>query len=161
MLSLSTSWSLGVLVGLPILLLIVLALAVGGFVLFRKRKDVDDFDAPVVKWLGIGSWALAFVMAVLMAAPTGYYPYKAEYHQWRTQSGVVAEVNKRLVGNGDSGMSEKIVVRYEGSTGAFGCEDTRCALVKQGDTLDLKCKRAWQYASVSGYDCRFVSRRSS
>ena len=158
---LNAQWSLGVLVALPILSVILLALVVGGVVLFRLRGDVDDFDRPLFIGSAISCWAVAFVIALLMALPTGYYPYKAEYHQWRTHSGVVAEVSKRLVGDGDSGMSEKIVVRYKEDGGEFGCEDTRCSLVKAGDVLDLKCKRAWQYASVSGYDCRFVSRRSS
>lgn len=153
----TASWSLGVLVALPILLVVIVCLIVGG--IFAWRYDLDgDWELKVVAGI---AWLAALVMAVLMALPTGYYPYKAEYHQWRPISGKVAEVSKRLVGDGDHGMSEKIVVRYDGSTGAYGCEDTRCALVKVGDALDLKCKRAWQYASVSGYDCRFVARRAS
>lgn len=157
----NTSWSLGVLVALPILSLFLVSFIVGGGLLLRKRRDCDEFDRTAYLWAAIACWTTALVMAVLMAAPTGYYPYKAEYHQWQPRSGVVAQVSKRLVGNGDSGMSEKIVVRYKDDGGEFGCEDTRCALVEVGDTLDLKCKRAWQYASVSGYDCRFIARRAS
>lgn len=147
----SASWSLGVLVGIPILGVIALALLVFAVVCWFA-------DEPGI---GVGSLAVLLVLVGVALSPLGYYPYKAEYHQWRSTSGVVAEVNKRLVSDGDKGMNEKIVVRYKDSDGAYGCEDTRCALLKVGDTLDLKCKRAWQYASVSGYDCRFVSRRAS
>lgn len=151
MLVLSSSWSLGVLVGLPILGLIALALLAFGIFCFVA-------DEP---GLGLGSIAVLLVLIGLALSPLGYYPYKAEYHQWRSRTGVVAEVSKRLVSDGDKGMNEKIVVRYRDGEGEFGCEDTRCALVKTGDTLDLKCKRAWQYASVSGYDCRFISRKGA
>lgn len=151
MLSLSASWSLGVLIGLPVVALVVLALLV--WIVFCFFEDEPG--------LGIGSSVVLLAFVGVVLSPLGYYPYKAEYHQWRDKSGVVAEVNKRLVSNGDHGMSEKIVIRYKDSGQEYGCEDTRCALTKTGDTLDLKCKRAWQYASVSGYDCRFVSRRAS
>lgn len=152
MITMSTSWSLGVLIGLPILGLGILLILV--WIAFWWFWE----DEPGPAWCGVGALLLVVGLAL---SPLGYYPYKAEYHQWRDKSGVVAEVSKRLVSDGNNGMNEKIVVRYENNGGEFGCEDTRCALVKKGDTLDLKCKRAWQYASVSGYDCRFISRRDS
>lgn len=147
----NTSWSLGVLIGLPILGLV--ALGILAWIVFWFWEG--DGTGPAV-----GGIVTLLIVAGVALSPLGYYPYKAEYHQWRPQSGVVAEINKRLVASGD-GMSEKIVIVYKGSSTEYGCEDTRCALVKVGDSVDLKCKRSWQYASVSGYNCRFVARRAS
>lgn len=145
------SWSVGVLVGVPVLALIVLFL-IGAGIWALYESEIG---------LGIGAIVIALVLVALAFTPLGFYPLKGEYHQWRAVTGSVADVNKRLVSNGDKGMNEKIVVRFKGSELDFGCEDTRCSLAKPGDTLDLKCKRAWQYQSVSGYDCRFISRRSA
>jgi hypothetical protein len=39
--------------------------------------------------------------------------------------------------------------------GTYGCTDTRCALVEPGDYLKLACKKAWEYGSTDGWDCRF------
>lgn len=154
-------WSLGVLVGLPILVLLVVGLGALGAYLFRKCRTEDEVDGPFLLGAAAVCWLAALITLVLMLAPTGYYPYKAEYHQWRPVSGQVAEVSKRLVSDGDHGMQEKIVVLYKGNPQEYGCDDTRCALVKTSDVLDLSCIRHWQYASTSGYDCRFVSRKDA
>lgn len=143
------AWSLGVLVGVPVCILIVIVgLVCAGF-LFSDGEP------------GMGVVAIVCVVAFIIAAlsPLGYYPLDAEYHQWRKVSGVVEDSGSRLLPSSDGKATEqKIVVRFAGSDLDFGCQDTRCALIKKGDTLDLKCKRAWQYQSVSGYDCRFIGR---
>lgn len=151
------SWSLGVLVGIPVLaVLLLLLVALTAWLFWLWREDGDGMFA----FFG-GCSALTVIATVVLAlAPTGYYPYKGEYHQWRAVSGTVAEVGNRIL-TSDSGIEQKVVVRFQGSELMFGCQDTRCAPVKPGDQLDLKCKRAWQYASVSGYDCRFVSRKAA
>lgn len=159
----NTSWSLGVLIAGPILLLLIVASGFGVAQAWRWLLGSDRSEE-------YGDWGIALTisiiasvvyLALIVGIGFGYYPYKAEYHQWRPVTGQVAEVSKRLVGNGDGGMSEKIVVRFKGNPQEYGCEDTRCSLVKTKDSLDLKCKRAWQYSSTSGYDCRFVARRAS
>lgn len=157
------AWSLGVLVGVPLLslfLLLLIAVVVAAFWWAADEKGDSYGD----RGLALGfAWAavLAIVATLALAlAPTGYYPYKGEYHQWRAVSGTVAEVGNRIL-TSDSGVEQKVVVRFQGSELMFGCQDTRCAPVKAGDVLDLKCKRAWQYASESGYDCRFVARKAA
>jgi hypothetical protein len=145
----SGAWSLGVLVGLPICALIVLVLVVSAVFL------ISD-DEP-----GLGVTVAAVMIAFIGVAlsPLGYYPFDAEYHQWREVSGVVDDTGSRFLPSSDGTATEqKIVVRFAGSDLDFGCQDTRCSLAKKGDTLDLKCKRSWQYQSVSGYDCRFIGR---
>lgn len=143
------AWSLGVLIGVPVcVLLVLIGLAIAGFLFYDGEPGMGVVGiACVVTCIGV------------VLSPIGYYPFDAEYHQWRKVSGVVEDSGSRLLASSDGKATEqKIVVRFAGSDLDFGCQDTRCALIKKGDTLDLKCKRAWQYQSVSGYDCRFIGR---
>ena len=85
----------------------------------------------------------------------GLFPWEAEYHQYQERRGVVKEIGKRLLADGDS-MSEKFVVRFEGVDGEFGCLDTRCAIVEPGDKLTVKCLMEWDYNGTDGHNCKFV-----
>jgi hypothetical protein len=153
----SGTWSLGVLVGLPLFALLLIALVIGGILLIRFDRRVGSYDRGIPKALGIGSLITAALVAVTMVTPAGYYPFSAEYHQWREASGTVVKIDKRLISSGKDSMEDKFVVRFEGDGQQFGCDDTRCAGVEVGDSLTLSCKRAWQYTGTDGYDCRFVS----
>lgn len=152
----SGPWTLGVLIGAPIVALVVLVLLVGGVWLISIDKRVSEYDRGVPKVVGIFAVAVGLALAVLMITPVGFYPFDAEYHQWRETSGTVAKIDKRLIGSGDS-MEDKFVVRFTSDGQQFGCDDTRCAGVSVGDKLTLSCKRAWQYTGTDGYDCRFVA----
>lgn len=80
-----------------------------------------------------------------------------DYHKYKPKTGVVAELGKRMVSK-DKGMEEKIVIRFKDDPQEYGVSDTRAGLLKVGDTATVKCKRSYQFASESGYDCRWVSR---
>lgn len=144
----SGPWSLGTLIWLPILALIVLVCVVAAVAAWRADEPGFSIGAVLVAFVFVGCTALPQI---------GMYPYKAEYHQWRDVSGTVDKIDRRLISKSDS-MEDKFVIRFEDSNGAqFGCDDTRCASVEEGDALTLSCKRAWQYTGTDGYDCRFVS----
>ena len=145
------TWSLGVLVWLPTLAILTVVLIVGGCFVYRafKRDSMQDGIILAMAW---ACWVGALVLAV--GTVIGFYPWKAEYHQYVTKVGTVQSISKRIVG-GDK-INEKFVARYTDGR-EFGCEDTRCALVKPGDRLVLACKRTWQYAGVDGYDCKFIT----
>lgn len=142
-----SSWSLGVLIGLPVAVLLMIV----GVAIAVLGSLWDDFTPGM--WIVIGT-----VIVVCSIGVTAFtlYPYDAEYHQWRQVDGTVAKIDKRLIGSGDK-MEDKFVVRFEGNGQQYGCDDTRCAQVVAGDALTLSCKRAWQYTGTDGYDCRFVS----
>lgn len=93
-----------------------------------------------------------------MLVAVGMWPYKADYHRWTAHSGTVSDVNRRMIADGNS-TSQKYVVRFTGSRQEYGCQDTRCALIRPGDRIDLACKRAWQYAGTDGWDCNFIRNR--
>lgn len=84
------------------------------------------------------------------------FPFNMSYHYYRPVSGTVSSINSRQISSGHASET-KYVITFKGSNLPYGCTDTRCAAVKVGDKLQLKCKRVWQYASVPGYDCNYDS----
>lgn len=141
-----TSWSLGILIGIPAcILLILIIMAFVAFCLF-EGEDGIAFGGVVALIVALGVMAFAF------------YPYSGEYHQWRGVSGTVESIDKRLIKDGD-GMTERFVAQIDGAE--YGCDDTRCAGVKVGDELTLSCKREWQYTGTDGYGCKYVGREAA
>ncbi|MFE9099882.1 hypothetical protein [Actinomadura geliboluensis] len=145
--------SLGTLIGLPILLLAAAAAAAAGVLLWRYRHRASRTDRPTVTALALGAYALT--AALLIGTAIGMWPYSGEYHSWRDTTGTVQALDARLVSAGDSSMNQRFVVTFtDGRQRA--CDDTRCATVKPGDRLTLKCKRAYQWGSTPGWDCNWV-----
>lgn len=150
-----TSWSLGVLIGIPVLALFIIA-GVGLIFLSRHMsKQSHDYGEGRIVLYG----AIATIVITVIVGVFSFYPYKYEYHSWQTVTGTVKNMDKRLVADGE-GMSEKFVVTYTNGN-QRGCLDTRCADVKPGDTLTITCKRAWQFTGTDGYDCNFISNESN
>lgn len=144
------SWSLDLLIGVPIaagFFILFVAIAVYAFTWWIKNKQ--DWDAGMALFIaGLTTFAALCTVGITSCA---LYPYEKEYHYWTKNSGVVAQIDKRIA----EGIEEKFVVRYEDGR-ERGCLDTRCAAVKPGDTLTLSCKRVWQYEGTDGYDCVYV-----
>ena len=137
-------WSLGVLIGLPLGVLIVVLLL--GLTVWMAYENEIRLSLSMLALAAGGVIMIGWAM----------YPYSNEYHQFRAVSGTVERIDKRLISSGDS-MQDKFVVRFEGSDLQFGCDDTRCSQVDPGDALELSCKREWQYTGTDGYNCRFTS----
>lgn len=151
----SAHWSIGVLVGAPLLLILFGALAGFGVWLLHKSRTADAFDMIEIKVLAIAGLSIAGLVAVLSIL--GFYPYKGEYHQWRPVQGTVTQVSSRIISDGSDSVNQRFVLKVGDGAQLYGCDDTRCATVKVGDMVALLCKREWQYASVSGYGCRWAS----
>jgi hypothetical protein len=136
-------WSLGILIGLPLSILIVVILIGIGIAMFFADE--------------LGGSFLCMFCAVLVIAATAclMWPYAGEYHQWRETRGTVEVIDSRLVGANKS-TTERFVVTFTDGR-QRSCDDTRCSAVREGDELTLMCKRAWQWAGEHGYDCNFVS----
>lgn len=132
----------------------LMALACFGFLAFAALAGVliglVTREGELAVWSGV---ILIIVVLVLVGIS---FPFEKKYHAWMPVDGTVLQVDKRLLSDGE-GMSEKIVVIYEGSTLQYGCEDTRCASVRPGDYLALKCITDWDFQGADGRDCRFVS----
>lgn len=153
-----TSWSQGVLFGIPTTI-IVFVFFMALWMICRRwvHKYPGHFDAGpvrVIKWV-----ALTLAIITIVVSAVLFYPWKAEYHQYVVKEGTVENISSRLLGSSDS-FQQKFVAEYTDGR-KFGCEDTRCSLVRPGDHLVLACKRAWQFAGVDGYDCKFIDSTSN
>lgn len=145
------TWTLGILILLPILIVATLVFLIAGIVWVVSKWDLDTFDR-------VPGWGMIILAVVILGCTAlGFYPYKAEYHQYVTKVGTVKSIKSRLLGSSDS-FQQKFVAEFTDGR-KLGCEDTRCALVKPGDTLIMACKRQWQYAGTDGYDCKFLDSR--
>ena len=148
--------SLGIIIGLPILAVILIALAIAFFVFRAWAKTCDEYDRGLVvafKW-----GALTAAVSTVTAAAFVFWPFKWEYHSWQKTTGTVQTVSKRLMSTGDKSMEERFVVQFtDGRQRA--CDDSRCSLLRPGMTLTLRCKRAYQWGATPGYGCNYVEAR--
>jgi hypothetical protein len=141
-------WTLSVLIGLPIVGFIALAFLAAIALGVWAFRDGDDDGATLVVGGVIGG--------VILLAATGYsyYPYRAEYHRWKPVAGEVDQVQSQPVSTWDG--NQKFVIRLKNNRLEYGCEDTRCSLLKPGERLELSCVQVWMYSGADGFDCNYV-----
>lgn len=152
-------WSLETLIWMPVAALLTLVCVVAA-VLFlmgwRRERKSDRSYSDAGLFLGSGIVAIVCALMIVGGTAWGMWPYEAEYHQWRETSGVVQDIDSRLLSSSDSGPTERFVVTFEDGE-QRSCDDTRCAQVSKGDKLTLACKRRWQWTGTHGYDCNYTS----
>lgn len=160
--------SVGLLVGIPAIVVVLAACAVViVFGVRAKRAFTKSGNAKRASYgyddkylLSVLLRAFGIVVAVItmVASLWSFYPLSNEYHTWRTIHGSISQISNRFVGSDSNGggSTQRFVVIFNGDTGQYSCDDTRCALLKVGDDLTISCKRAWQYSGTPGYDCNFV-----
>lgn len=147
-----TTPSGGMIVWLPVACVLVTALIVAAVITVRVAYRDDDGE-----FYFIGGLLATVALLVIGGTAFGMWPYKAEYHQWRTTSGTVAAIDSRVLADGE-GMTQRFVVTFtDGRQRA--CDDTRCATVHTGDFLTLRCKRAYQWGATPGWDCNWDNNR--
>ncbi len=154
-----TGGTVATMIVVPILLVILALAFLFCFLAWRAAREDHSPDAGPL----LAGWLFAAILIVSTVVGTwwGMYPWKAEYHRWRTVSGVVATVDSRLTGTADGSMEDKFVVTFEGDGQQYGLPDTRAAALRKGDHLTINCVRIWQWSGSHGYDCRFVERVAS
>lgn len=142
--------SLGLALGTPIAALFVLAGLFVAFVAWNARESEyrDGWRMGVA--CGIGGALLAIVIYLFCM-----WPLKHDYHFWVPVQGKVEKISSRLVSAGDKGGSnQRFVVVIKGQP--YGVDDTRAALLSVGDTVNLKCKREFEWgSSANGWACRW------
>lgn len=149
----SYQWGLGVFLGLPILALLVLGcvfVAMTAHRLYRKERRDEEF-----RYIRNGfAWAAP---VLLLLGAIAWYPFAParEFHAWNKVTGTVGSISNRFLGDGNGSMSQRIVVRFAGSDGLYGCDDSRCMSLKAGDRVALLCKREWQFRGQSGWECKW------
>lgn len=151
-------WSLGTIIWLPIAALLLIILVGVGWWLLHIWRDLNSYDRGPA--LGLGLAALGCALLLVGGTAWGMWPYSGEYHQWRTTTGTVEQIDSRIISSGDSGPTERYVVTFDDGR-QRSCDDTRCAQVGEGDELTLACKRAWQWSGTHGYDCNYFAHKAN
>lgn len=135
------------------ILLIVAVVAIAAGVL--ADREANDSEIPNAAIIGFGI-LVGFVTVVGFGF--GMYPYGYDYHHYREYTGTVTQIESRLLSNDNKGTDQKYVVHFLNGDNDYGCDDTRCSLIKPNDTLTLTCKLTFQWNGSPGEDCNFVSR---
>lgn len=152
----SGPWSLGVLIGTPIA--IVLFLAFSGLAIYTLHLYRGEVAKRKTQRYATTTWGLpsivfavcALITVVIYAA--SMWPYHSEFHQWRSVTGTVQQISSRMVSS-DKSMSQRYVVVIDGEP--FAVDDTRASLLHKGDKVSLKCKKEYQFQAVSGWACNW------
>lgn len=140
-------WSLGVYIGLPAAILVLLiGLAILAAGLAGYDADMDARGMVISAGVGI----VVFTLAI---AGLAFWPWQPSFHRYYEVRGTVQDVSKRLISDGNGGMAERYVVRIDGRP--YGVDDTRASLVHKGDTVDLKCKKEYVWQSQPGWACNW------
>lgn len=117
----------------------------------------------VAWWLGSDYDRLHFVVAGVVALVVSWavwlwamWPLAYDYHHWIPVQGNIEKISKRLVSDGDKGMSQRYVVVIHEQP--YGVDDTRASLLKAGDNVSLACKREFEWGvprEANGWACRW------
>lgn len=155
----TTKISLAFVVGIVLTgLAVLLGAAIVAFGWRVRRMAHRSADGPNKKdRLFVGA-ALIVLGAITVGgtaglAAWGFFPYDMQYHQFTRVDGRVESVQMRFLG-ANGATTQNFAIRLAGG-GTYRCDDSRCALVKAGDTVQMWCIREWQYASTPGWACRF------
>jgi hypothetical protein len=164
----SDRYTLGVWIGIPVtVLIIIMLLVVGVFSAHSWREEKESHGertsrrsalvGPDLFWFFTKWGSFAAIPVVMITFAAIWWPFDAEYHTWRPVRGEVSSSEKRIYSaSKDSGPSELFVVQYVNGE-QYRCDDTRCASIKPGNVAELTCKKEWQFTGTDGRVCKFIS----
>lgn len=141
----------GVIAGAVICIIGFLVAFIGGTALY--------FTSSPRERSGSGKYTIGLPLAALAGLCFVLFPFNGNYLSYHTESGQVTAASSRFLQTG-SGSTASVNQRYAVSIagkGTFGCDDTRCSLVKAGDTVSLSCEKEWQWHGAPGWVCSFNS----
>lgn len=128
----------------------VIAVGVASF-LVLKALSADD---PEFFWIGAGGVLLiGLPMAVLPLVGLSLVGFNSDYMSYKPVAGKVEQIASRQIADGKA-MSQRFVFKINGQQ--YGIDDTRAALVKEGDTVNLNCTKEFVWGSTNnGYACNW------
>lgn len=108
---------------------------------------------------GYGFSFIAFLCGLVVAGAWLWstWPLQYEYHHWIDKQVVVTDTSSRLLTDSDGNIQQKFVVS-DSKGSYYAINDTRGSLVKEDQTVNLRCKRAYDYGvprSSHGWDCKW------
>lgn len=144
----------GFIVGLVTL---VVCLFIGVFMFFYGLANWSDrsYDQAIFRGTAIGGLVVAIAsFGVWLFAS---WPLAYEYHHWVPVQGKVEQVSKRLKSCGDGCVEQRYVVIVHGKP--YGIDDTRAALLHEGDSVSIRCKKEYEYGvsrGAHGWACKWA-----
>lgn len=106
------------------------------------------YDERFIAWVGA-----VVAIAVLGTYVLAMWPFEAAYHKWQPVVGELASIDKRLLSDGQGGMSEAFPVTIKGRDDVYRVDDTRAATWKPGTHVKLRCKRDYSFSGYDGWTC--------
>lgn len=143
------TWSGSVTMGLPVLVVVAIALTLS-IIFFRKLGQRNSDIIPEMTALSV----IVFVCLIALVTISGFafYPFKGDYHRYQPISGKIQTIDDRFM------VASQYMV-YTFDTGlTVRCDDSRCVTTKPGDTVRLLCTKEHQYGSpleIDGWGCRW------
>jgi len=126
------------------------------FLLLALAGSVATGIAAESVWIGVGAWVASSAVIVGLFALIAWPPWPGQYNSYAPKSGIVAHVGNRFIASDTNGggSTEKFAVQFtNGQT--YGCNDTRCSVLRPGQAVTLLCERVFQWNSSQGWDCNF------
>ena len=105
----------------------------------------DDVDDP--------TQALPVVTVGLIVVLVVWFPFSSSYNRYTPISGTVQSVSSRFLSDGSNSVNQRFAVQINGHT--YGCDDTRCSLIRQGSEVTLLCEKEFQFNGTPGYACNW------
>jgi hypothetical protein len=141
------AWLPSASLGVPTIAALIAALLLFLFIVWRPRWNSDRTEKLILSGLPV-----LFILGLTVGSAFGYYPFRGDYHRLQPASGTVQAVDSRFFA-----ASQYVVVTYD--TGlTVRCDDSRCATVRPGETLNLLCTKEHQFGSplaADGWACRW------
>lgn len=159
-----TQTDTGYLVGVIFTIVFMALFWAAGLILWLSKytgRWASSWAEGLVVWLG--GWALCLAGFAIFAFP----PLPGAYNEYQPVTGHVQAVSSRFIAGSTqgSGSTQKFAVQLKttapgpdgpaGITATYGCNDTRCAVLKRGQPVTLLCEKTFQFNSAEGWDCNF------
>jgi hypothetical protein len=119
--------------------------------LTRYAKRNNSFEARIYAWIAALAALATIAIYVVVTWPT----FDMTYHTYHKVGGTITDIKPRGIAEGN-GTTFDYAVQF-GSDQTYRCDDSRCAVLKDGDTLALWCIPQWQMNATAGYACNYAS----
>lgn len=139
--------TVGLLVGLPVTIILLICCLIAYVVFRSSRSSYDKQNA----W-----YALLAAAVVLLIAGIAFWPWKHDYHFYVDKQGRVEHIGSRFLTDSDGNRNQRYVLNINGQP--YGVDDTRAASVNVGDEVLIRCRKDHQWFNPlesDGYVCRW------
>jgi len=145
-----TAGTIAAIILIPLGAIILIAAFILAYVAFTSGGGIDDAGW----WMGAG-FAAVIGLPMLILPLVGFMlvGFNGDYLAYHAVNGKVDAVASRMIADGKA-MSTRYVFQIDGQE--YGVDDTRAALVKPGDKVNLNCTKEFVWGSTNnGWACNW------